>query len=65
MACFFTCRGHGSEGAAQLIVNVNPDDLVERLLGGEAQAQRPRRLEGWGPGLDDAVNRVRRHSRGG
>jgi hypothetical protein len=33
-----------SEGAAQLIVDVHPDDFVERVLGGEAQAHRPRRV---------------------
>jgi hypothetical protein len=30
----------------QLIVDVHPDDLVESVLGGEAQAQRPRRFQG-------------------
>jgi hypothetical protein len=34
----------GSEGAAQLIVDVHPDDLIERALGGEAQPHRARRL---------------------
>jgi hypothetical protein len=33
-------------GHTQLIVNVHPDDLVESVLGGEAQAQRPRRFQG-------------------
>src|SRR5947209_20015806 len=45
----------GDEIAAKLVVDVNADDIVERLLGGgEAELERPLWIEIARPAADDA-----------
>jgi hypothetical protein len=51
-------RRSGSDGTAQLILDVDLDDLVERTLGGETEARRPGEFHGRGPGPDDGHDRL-------